>query len=62
VWYFNSKSSKCDQKDAQKPIVDILKVKTVDGYMLSDAPVEERIGGWNVAKKQYTEVEYVVVK
>ncbi len=27
-----------------------------------DAPVEERIGGWNVTKKWYTEVEYVAVK
>ncbi len=27
-----------------------------------NAPVEERIGGWNVYKKQYTEVEYVAVK
>ena len=26
------------------------------------APVEEWIGGWNVYKKQYTEVEYVMVK
>ncbi len=24
--------------------------------------VEERIGGWNVGKKRYTEVEYVAVK
>ncbi len=29
---------------------------------MSNAPVEEQIGGWNVDKKQYTEVEYVVVK
>jgi hypothetical protein len=29
---------------------------------VSNAPVEEQIGGWNVDKKQYTEVEYVVVK
>jgi hypothetical protein len=27
-----------------------------------DAPVEERIGGWNVGKKQYTAVECVAVK
>jgi hypothetical protein len=27
-----------------------------------NAPVEERISGWNVDKKQYTEVEYVTVK
>ncbi len=27
-----------------------------------NAPVEEQIGGWNVLIKQYTEVEYVVVK
>jgi hypothetical protein len=27
-----------------------------------DAPVEEWIGGWNEAKKQYTEVEYAAVK
>jgi hypothetical protein len=27
-----------------------------------NAPVEERIGGQNVYKKQYTEVEYVTVK
>jgi hypothetical protein len=30
--------------------------------MLSDAPVEEQIGGWNVVKKQYTVVEYVGIK
>jgi hypothetical protein len=29
---------------------------------LSNAPVEEWIGGWNVNKKQYTEIEYVMVK
>jgi hypothetical protein len=29
---------------------------------LSNAPVEKQIGGWNVGKKQYTEVEYVAVK
>ena len=29
---------------------------------MSDTPVEEQIGGWNVSKKQYTEVEYVPVK
>jgi hypothetical protein len=28
----------------------------------SSAPVEERIGGWNVGKKLYTEGEYVTVK
>jgi hypothetical protein len=27
-----------------------------------DAPVEEQISGWNVAKKQYTEVEDIAVK
>jgi hypothetical protein len=27
-----------------------------------NAPVEERNGGWNVDKEQYTEVEYVAVK
>ncbi len=35
------------------------------GYQLkivSNAPVEERIGGRNVLKKQYTEVEYVAMK
>jgi hypothetical protein len=30
--------------------------------IVSDASVEEWIGGWNIAKKQYTEVEYVAVK
>ncbi len=31
--------------------------------IVSNAPVvEERIGGWNVDKKQYTEVDYVTVK
>jgi hypothetical protein len=29
---------------------------------LSNHPVEEQIGGWNVDKKRYTEVEYVAVK
>ncbi len=29
---------------------------------LLDAPVEEWIGGWNVDKKQNTEVEYVAIK
>jgi hypothetical protein len=29
---------------------------------MSNAPVEEQIEGWNVDKKQYTEVEYVAVK
>jgi hypothetical protein len=29
---------------------------------VSDAPVEERIGGWNVDEKQYTEVEYFAIK
>jgi hypothetical protein len=29
---------------------------------VSDAPVEERIGGWNVHEKQYTDVEYFTVK
>ncbi len=27
--------------------------------IVSNAPVEERIGDWNVSIKQYTEVEYV---
>ncbi len=27
-----------------------------------NAPVEEQIGDYNVHKKQYTEVEYVMVK
>jgi hypothetical protein len=29
---------------------------------MSNTPVEEQIGGWNVGKKQYTKVEYVMVK
>jgi hypothetical protein len=29
---------------------------------VSNAPVEEQIGGLNVGKKRYTEVEYVTVK
>jgi hypothetical protein len=29
---------------------------------LSNAPVEEQMGGWNVDKKQYTKAEYVAVK
>ncbi len=29
---------------------------------VSNAPVEKRIGGQNVGKKQFTEVEYVAVK
>ncbi len=32
------------------------------GLTLSNAPVEERIEGWNVGRMQYTEVEYVAVK
>jgi hypothetical protein len=30
--------------------------------IVSKAPVEEQIGGWNVGKKGYTEVEYLTVK
>jgi hypothetical protein len=30
--------------------------------LVSNAPVEEQIGGWNVYRKQYTEIEYVAVK
>jgi hypothetical protein len=29
---------------------------------VSDAPVEEWIGGWKVAKKRYIEVKYVAAK
>ncbi len=29
---------------------------------MSDAPVGERTGGWNVYKMQYTEVECVMLK
>jgi hypothetical protein len=29
---------------------------------MSNAPVEEWIGGWNVDKKRYIEVEYVAAK
>jgi hypothetical protein len=29
---------------------------------VSNASVEEWIGGWNVDKKRYTEVEYVAIK
>jgi hypothetical protein len=30
--------------------------------IVMDAPVDERIGHWNVIRKQYKEVEYVTVK
>ncbi len=33
-----------------------------DYYNSVKPPVEERIRGWNVGKKQDTEVEYVAVK
>jgi hypothetical protein len=29
---------------------------------VTNAPVDEQIGHWNVLKKQYKEVEYVAVK
>jgi hypothetical protein len=30
--------------------------------IVSNALVEEQIGGWNVGEKRYTKVEYVMVK
>jgi hypothetical protein len=30
--------------------------------IVSNAPVEEQIGGWNVGKNPHTKVEYVAIK